>query len=103
MRQDVALSNQQILSETVSETQISNEHEVLNTDELRQRRLDHFWNVNGTEESSSSSTAKNVVVMKINRLLIKKDLIKGFQEKQVSFKLIVLKFIQAYLSLTGGT
>ena len=32
LRQDVALSNQQTLSETVSETQISNEHEVLNTD-----------------------------------------------------------------------
>ena len=42
-------------------------------------------------------TAKNVVVMKINRLHIKKNLIKEFQEKQVSFKLIVLKFIQAYL------
>ena len=93
LRQDVALSNQQTLSETVSETQISNEHEVLNTDELRQRRLDHFWNVNGTEESSSSSTAKNVVVMKINRLHIKKNLIKEFQEKHVSFKLIALKFI----------
>ena len=96
LRQDVALSNQQILSETVSETQISNEHEVLNTDELRQRRLDHSWNVNEIEESSSSSTAKNVI-LKINRLHIKNDLIKEFQEKQTSFKLIVLKYIQAYL------
>ena len=57
-----------------------------------------FLECQWTEESSSSSTAKNVVVMKINRLHIKKDLIKEFQEKQVSFKLIVLKFIQAYLN-----
>ena len=77
LRKDVALSNQQTLSETVSETQISNEHEVLNTDELKQRRLEHFWNVNGTEESSFSSTAKNVVVMKINRLHNQKTSLKN--------------------------
>ena len=41
-RQDVALTNQQTLSETVSGTQIFNEYEVLNTDESRERRLDHF-------------------------------------------------------------
>ena len=35
--------------------------------------------------------------MKINWLHIKRDLIKEFQEKQTSFKLIVLKLIQAYL------
>ena len=35
LRQDVALSNQQPLSEAMSETQISIEHELPNTDELR--------------------------------------------------------------------
>ena len=33
LRQDFALSNQQTLSKTVSQTQISNEHEVLSKDE----------------------------------------------------------------------
>ena len=98
LRQDVALTNQQTLSETVSEIQISNEFEVPYTDELRQRRLNHFWNVNRTEESSSTSTAKNAVFMKINQLRTKTELIKKFQEKQVSFKLIVSKFNQAYLT-----
>ena len=60
LHQDVALTNQQTLSETVSETKISNEYEVHNTDEPRERRLYHFWNINWTEESSSTSTTKKV-------------------------------------------
>ena len=80
--QDVALTNRQALSEAVSETQISNEHEVRKTDELRQRRLDHFWNINGTDKSSSTSTAKNLVVLKINRLNIKNELIKNSRKNK---------------------
>ena len=103
LQQDVALTNQQTLSETVSETKISDEYEVHNTDEPSERRLHHFWNISGTEESSSTSTTKKVdnnvlITIKIHRLDIKKDLIKEFQEKQVSFKLIVQKFIRAYLT-----
>ena len=87
----------------VSGTQIFNEYDVRNTNESRERRLDHFRNITGAEESSSTSTAKNIdnnvlITIKSHRLDIKKDLIKEFQEKQVSFKLIVQKFIQAYLT-----
>ena len=61
------------------------------------------WNINGKEESSSTPTAKNVdnnvlITIKNNRLDIKKYPIKEFQEKRVSFKLIVQKFIRAYLA-----
>ena len=98
-QQDVTLTNQQTLSETVSETQISNEYEVHNTDKPREKRL-HFCNISGTAESSYTLTTKNddnnvLITIKSHRLDIKKDLIKEFQEKQVSFKLIVQKFIRA--------
>ena len=61
------------------------------------------WNINGKVESSSTPTAKNVdnnvlITIKDNRLDIKKYPIKEFQEKRVSFKLIVQKFIRAYLT-----
>ena len=87
----------------MSGTQIFNEYDVRNTNESRERRLDHFRNITGEEESSSTSTAKNIdnnvlITIKSHRLDIKKYLIKEFQEKQVSFKLIVQKFIQAYLT-----
>ena len=78
----------------VSETAMSNEHEGLNTDELRQRRLYHYGNVHGAKECTSTLTTKKVLVNKINRLHIKENLMEEFQEKQVTFKLIILKFIQ---------
>ena len=81
----------------VSETAMSNKHKGLNIDELRQRRLHHFGNVYETEEGTFTLTTKKVLVYLINRLHIKENM-KKCQEKQVKFKWIVPKFIQAFLT-----